>query len=75
MPDVVSSVPDAQGRFGPYGGRFVPESLMAALDELEQTRVVIGDENGLLLGGHGHLSNDWVLQISRVLPFPTRAAT
>ena len=28
--------PDAQGRFGPYGGRFVPETLMPALDELEQ---------------------------------------
>ncbi len=27
--------PDAGGRFGAYGGRFVPESLMAALDELE----------------------------------------
>ena len=23
------------GRFGPYGGRFVPEALVAALDELE----------------------------------------
>jgi tryptophan synthase beta chain len=27
--------PDARGRFGDFGGRFVPESLMAALDELE----------------------------------------
>ena len=27
-------VPDAAGRFGPYGGRFVPETLMAPLDEL-----------------------------------------
>jgi tryptophan synthase beta chain len=26
--------PDASGHFGPYGGRFVPEALMAALDEL-----------------------------------------
>jgi len=26
--------PDAHGHFGPYGGRFVPEALMAALDEL-----------------------------------------
>ncbi|MDQ1660582.1 MAG: tryptophan synthase beta chain, partial [Blastococcus sp.] len=26
--------PDAAGHFGPYGGRFVPEALMAALDEL-----------------------------------------
>jgi len=30
------SVDDSQsGHFGPYGGRFVPEALMAALDELE----------------------------------------
>ena len=27
--------PDARGRFGPFGGKFVPESLMAALAELE----------------------------------------
>ncbi len=26
--------PDAAGRFGPYGGRYVPESLVPALDEL-----------------------------------------
>jgi tryptophan synthase beta chain len=26
--------PDAQGRFGPYGGRFVPETLMEPLREL-----------------------------------------
>jgi len=29
------SSPDALGHFGPYGGRFVPEALIAALDELE----------------------------------------
>lgn len=27
--------PDASGHFGAYGGRFVPEALMAALDELD----------------------------------------
>lgn len=27
--------PDAKGHFGPYGGRFVSETLMPALDELE----------------------------------------
>lgn len=27
--------PDASGHFGPYGGRFVSETLMAALEELE----------------------------------------
>ena len=26
----------ARGRFGPFGGRYVPETLMAALEELEQ---------------------------------------
>jgi len=29
------SVPDARGRFGPFGGRYVPETLMAPLEELE----------------------------------------
>ena len=29
-----SAVPDALGHFGPYGGIFVPETLMSALDEL-----------------------------------------
>ncbi len=28
-------VPDASGHFGRYGGRFVPEALIAALDELD----------------------------------------
>jgi tryptophan synthase beta chain len=26
--------PDALGHWGPYGGRFVPETLMAPLEEL-----------------------------------------
>jgi tryptophan synthase beta chain len=30
-----AAVPDATGHFGPYGGRFVPETLVHALDELE----------------------------------------
>jgi tryptophan synthase beta chain len=27
--------PDSNGRFGAYGGRYVPETLIPALDELE----------------------------------------
>src|SRR5690606_38923430 len=27
-------LPDARGRFGPYGGRYVPETLVPALQEL-----------------------------------------
>ncbi|MGA2240876.1 MAG: tryptophan synthase subunit beta [Verrucomicrobiota bacterium] len=30
-----AKMPDAQGHFGPYGGRFVPETLMHPLRELE----------------------------------------
>jgi tryptophan synthase beta chain len=30
------AMPNAQGRFGPYGGRYVPETLVAPLEELEQ---------------------------------------
>jgi tryptophan synthase beta chain len=33
------SLPDAEGHFGPYGGIFVPETLMAALEELESVYV------------------------------------
>jgi tryptophan synthase beta chain len=29
-----AKLPDAAGHFGPFGGRFVPEALVAALDEL-----------------------------------------
>jgi tryptophan synthase beta chain len=31
-----STVPDKHGKFGPYGGQFVPETLMPALEELIQ---------------------------------------
>ena len=30
----MAGLPDASGHFGPYGGRFVPETLMPALEEL-----------------------------------------
>lgn len=42
MPDIVNASlsnsyawPDAEGRFGPYGGRFVPETLMPLIHELD----------------------------------------
>ena len=31
-----ASLPDARGHFGPYGGRYVPETLMTPLVELER---------------------------------------
>jgi tryptophan synthase beta chain len=33
---MITSEPDSGGHFGPYGGRYVPEVLMAPLEELEQ---------------------------------------
>ncbi|HYN95666.1 MAG TPA: tryptophan synthase subunit beta [Pilimelia sp.] len=35
MGSVAGLLPDAAGRFGRFGGRFVPEALVAALDELD----------------------------------------
>jgi tryptophan synthase beta chain len=34
-PTAIGAGPDASGHFGPYGGRFVPETLMEPLRELE----------------------------------------
>ena len=34
MSSATSQVPDAAGRFGDFGGRYVPETLVRALDEL-----------------------------------------
>ena len=37
MINIFNKVPDKKGHFGPYGGRFVPETLMPALIELEKS--------------------------------------
>lgn len=34
---MIGQVPDAKGRYGEFGGRFVPETLMNALIELEES--------------------------------------
>ena len=38
------AAPDAAGRFGPYGGRFVAETLMPALDELAALYETLRDD-------------------------------
>jgi tryptophan synthase beta chain len=42
----MSSQADARGRFGAYGGRYVPETLVAALDELSEAYPRIAAEAG-----------------------------
>jgi len=38
-------LPDAQGRFGPFGGRFVPETLVGAVERLErEARHALGSQ-------------------------------
>ena len=37
------AVPDERGHFGPYGGRFVSETLIAALDELQAAYLSLKD--------------------------------
>ena len=39
------NLPDKDGFFGEYGGKFVPETLMYALNELEQTYKNLKDNN------------------------------
>ena len=41
------------GRFGPYGGQFVPETLMPALAELEHAFIEAGAD--LVVGSHPHV--------------------
>ncbi|PWV75448.1 tryptophan synthase beta chain [Prauserella marina] len=55
--------PDARGHFGPYGGRYLPEALMGALDELstayDKARLdpeYVGELNRLLSGYAGRPS-------------------
>src|SRR5580658_5922717 len=36
MSTATQTWPDVRGRFGPYGGRYVPETLVAPLEELER---------------------------------------
>ncbi|MGA2135650.1 MAG: tryptophan synthase subunit beta [Bryobacteraceae bacterium] len=40
----MAAQPDAGGHFGPYGGRYVPEVLMAPLEELERAYVEARDD-------------------------------
>ncbi|MGB5052289.1 MAG: tryptophan synthase subunit beta [Caldilineaceae bacterium] len=42
------ALPDENGRFGPYGGKYVPETLMPALDELEEAYLQARNDPGFM---------------------------
>ena len=54
------SVPDARGRFGTYGGRYVPEVLIPALDELAAAWSELRDDPGFRDGARRRCSRDFV---------------
>jgi len=54
-----STLPDASGHFGAYGGSFVPETLMYALDELKTAYAVAKDDPAFQEELH-RLSRDFV---------------
>ena len=43
------ALPDENGRFGPYGGKYVPETLMPALDELEEAYLQARNDKALCM--------------------------
>ena len=59
-PELYAQVPDAHGRFGVYGGKFVAETLMAALSELEDL--------------YNELKDDPAFYASSTLILPTMSA-
>ncbi len=46
LPETQSVSGSRQGRFGAYGGRYVPETLMAALEELEHAYAEAKEDSG-----------------------------
>ena len=52
-----SVYPDSRGRFGEFGGRFVPETLMAAIGELEEAYISVKNDSRFQSQLEGLLKN------------------
>ena len=63
-PTDYAQFPDARGHFGPYGGRFVAETLMEPLRELEQAYARLKDDPAFL----AELDNDYAHYVGRPSP-------
>ncbi len=59
-----SAVPDAEGRFGIYGGKFVAETLMSALTELEEVYTKLSADPEF----HAELDSDLAHYVGRPSP-------
>ena len=56
MSELFRNLPDPWGRFGAHGGRFVPETLMTALEELESAYRAAREDAGYLAQLSNYLS-------------------
>jgi tryptophan synthase beta chain len=56
---LADAYPDERGRFGPFGGRYVPETLVPALDRLQEGVDRYLHDEGFLEEFHSQLRN-WV---------------
>lgn len=52
-----TDLPDASGKFGTYGGRYVPETLMPALDDLSEAYDELRDDPAFRAEYEGLLAN------------------
>ena len=57
LPPKASQVPTLQGRFGAYGGQYVPETLMAALQQLDEAYTRAGQDSNFWDELHGLLKS------------------
>jgi len=55
-PQPASHWPDSQGRFGPYGGRYVSETLIEPIEELERAYTA-AQADPTFLAAYAHLLN------------------
>ena len=66
---VEGRLPDARGRFGPFGGRFVPEILVPALERLERgAREALADE--AFTARLDREARDWIGRPTPLTPAP-----
>jgi tryptophan synthase beta chain len=64
-----TQVPDASGRFGAFGGRYVPETLLAALEELDAAYRAARADPGFL-GEIDRLLREFVGRPTQLTPAP-----
>ena len=74
LDELIEGRPPDDGRFGPYGGRFVPETLMSILFRLEERAIELMSDDGFLSELDGEM-RDFVGRPTPLTPAPALGAT